>query len=196
MSKNHLPHTTVILSCFGIAILSLLSQVTYSSPVEQRNDDSGFFDGQSQAQIHQSVPQTLVNQTDSSTPKMMLLVDLSDRTVKVYRGYRFVTTYPIAVGKAGWETPTGTFEVREKILNPHWRHPLTGTVIPPGPQNPLGSAWIGFWFDGKNHIGFHGTYEANKIGQAVSHGCIRMNNPDLLSIYNEVQIGSLVIIQP
>ncbi|MGJ3249789.1 MAG: L,D-transpeptidase [Elainellaceae cyanobacterium] len=124
-----------------------------------------------------------------------LVIDLSDRQVHAYQRGQIKTSYSIAVGKAGWETPMGEFGVIEKRLNPSWQHPITNEVIPPGPRNPLGSHWIGFWSNGRNKIGFHGTNQSDLIGQAVSHGCVRMHNDDIEEIYNLVEVGTPVIVR-
>ena len=56
--------------------------------------------------------------------------------------------FPVAVGMPGWETPTGSFKVLEKIDRPVWVHPVTGErVVQQGPDNPLGSHWIAFHRD-------------------------------------------------
>ncbi len=125
-----------------------------------------------------------------------VVIDLSDRLVYAYSGNQLRHSFPIAVGKAGWETPTGEFSVIEKRLNPSWQHPITQEIFGPGPDNPLGSHWIAFWTNGRNKIGFHGTNDIRLIGQAVSHGCVRMNNDDIQALYETVDIGTTVIVQP
>jgi len=127
---------------------------------------------------------------------LKLIVILSKRRVYVHRGDRVLASYPIAVGKSGWETPTGTFAVFEKELNPIFKSFKSGTVIPPGSDNPLGVRWIGIWSDGKTRLGFHGTNQAELIGQAVSHGCIRMYNKDVVSLFETVEVGTPVLIKP
>ncbi len=125
-----------------------------------------------------------------------LVVDLGDRQVLVYRDAAIVARYPLAVGQAGWETPTGSFQINRMQRNPAWRHPITGEVIPPGANNPLGSHWIGFTHNGKTEIGFHGTYQEALIGQAVSHGCLRMRNQDAEALYRQVARGTPVLVRP
>ncbi|MBD2004610.1 MULTISPECIES: L,D-transpeptidase [Cyanophyceae] len=131
----------------------------------------------------------------STLTDTQLVIKLSDRKVYVYRDKQVKGSYPIAVGKAGWETPTGTFKVIAMQRNPSWEHPWSGKVIPPGADNPLGARWIGFWTDGKNFIGFHGTPQEQLVGQAVSHGCIRMRNKDILALYAQVAIGTPVVVE-
>jgi L,D-transpeptidase ErfK/SrfK len=125
-----------------------------------------------------------------------LVIRLSERRVYVYWDNRVEASYPIAVGKAGWETPTGTFKVLQKIENPSWQNFRTGEVIEAGPDNPLGARWIGFWSDGVNVIGFHGTPNEETVGYAASHGCIRMLNKDILSLFEKVAVGTPVTVEP
>jgi lipoprotein-anchoring transpeptidase ErfK/SrfK len=124
-----------------------------------------------------------------------LVLKLSDRRVYYYRGEELIVSYPVAIGREGWETPTGNFQVFQKIVNPTWQHPFTGEIVPPGQNNPLGVRWLGFWSDGKNAIGFHGTPNEELIGQAVSHGCVRMRNADIVALFEKVDMGTTVIVE-
>lgn len=139
-------------------------------------------------------PQPLL--PEASIHTMRLVIRLRERRVYVYRGEVLYTTYPIAVGRAGWETPMGNFQVMNMVENPGWRNPFNGGVIPPGPDNPLGDRWIGFWTDGTNQIGFHGTPNENSVGQAASHGCIRMYNDHVRQLFNLVAVGTPVRVEP
>lgn len=124
-----------------------------------------------------------------------LVVSLGERQVTLYKGDKVQATYPLAVAQAGWETPVGHFQVLNKETNPIFVHPITEEEIPPGVDNPLGVAWIGFWTDGESEIGFHGTNQEELIGEAVSHGCLRMRNADIQAIYAQVSEGTPVIVQ-
>lgn len=140
-----------------------------------------------------------IAQPSTSTPPksdVRLVVDLSDRLVRLYKGTKLQTSYPIAIGQAGWETPTGKFHVLEMQKNPVWQHPITEELITTGPDNPLGVRWISFWSDGQNQIGFHGTNQEELIGQAVSHGCLRMRNPDITALFAQVHLGTPITVQP
>ncbi|MEM6451716.1 MAG: L,D-transpeptidase family protein [Cyanobacteria bacterium P01_D01_bin.105] len=127
---------------------------------------------------------------------LSVVLSLSTRQVSVYRGEMLIARYEVAVGREGWNTPTGEFSVFQKQVDPAWEHPFTGTVVPPGPDNPLGSRWIGFWSDGINAIGFHGTPDESVIGSAVSHGCVRMRNEDVLALYEQVSLDTPVTVLP
>ncbi|WP_293075892.1 L,D-transpeptidase [Moorena sp. SIO3H5] len=124
-----------------------------------------------------------------------VVVDLSDTTVYLYWGEQLLQSHPIAIGKPGWDTPTGSFKIIRKQPNPIWKEPITGELIPPGPDNPLGERWIGFWSDGHHQIGLHGTDEEELIGTAVSHGCLRMLNQDIKQLYEQVSLGTPVIVR-
>ncbi len=125
-----------------------------------------------------------------------LVISLSDRQVSVYHRDEYQRSFPIAIGRSGWETPTGDFEVMQMIQDPFWENPFTGEVIPPGADNPLGSRWIGFWTDGRNYIGFHGTPNINSVGTAASHGCIRMYDHDVVQLFELVRLGTPVTVVP
>ena len=102
--------------------------------------------------------------------------------------------YPVAIGRPKWPTPTGRFQINEMVENPDFlafdfnnpKKPDRGRV-PPGPNNPLGLRWIGFASAHGWQVGFHGTAKTSVLGQAVSHGCVRMSNPDIVEVYKPRQ---------
>ncbi|MBE9062505.1 L,D-transpeptidase [cf. Phormidesmis sp. LEGE 11477] len=124
------------------------------------------------------------------------MLRLEEKRVYVYKGETVKTSYPVAIGRAGWETPTGKFEVFHQITDPGWTNPITSEVMPPGPNNPLGDRWIAFWTDGTNSIGFHGTPNRDSVGTAASHGCVRMYNEDVRQLYEMVEVGTVVTVMP
>jgi lipoprotein-anchoring transpeptidase ErfK/SrfK len=82
-------------------------------------------------------------------------------------------------------------------VNPSWHVPtsdwageLAGTVVPPGPSNPIKARWMGI-YDG---AGIHGTDATGSIGTAASHGCIRMLIPDVVELFDQVPVGAPVYI--
>ena len=121
-----------------------------------------------------------------------LVLSLDGRYLDVTRMGKPTVRFDVAVGQDDWQTPTGRFTVMSKIENPAWQHPITKEEIPPGPDNPLGDRWIGFWSNGEAQIGFHGTNQEELIGEAVSHGCVRMRNRDIKHLYKLVDIGTAV----
>jgi lipoprotein-anchoring transpeptidase ErfK/SrfK len=125
-----------------------------------------------------------------------LLIKLSERRVYVYNKDQVEASFPVAIGRAGWETPVGRHQVIQMLHDPTWQHPFTGALIPPGPDNPLGARWIAFWTDGKNYVGFHGTPNENSVGRPASHGCVRMYNRDVIKLFEMVRIGTPVDVVP
>jgi L,D-transpeptidase ErfK/SrfK len=132
---------------------------------------------------------------EAEVPGLRLVVKLSKRRVYVYERDKVIASYPIAVGKPGWETPTGEYKVFNMEKNPTFKSFKSGRIIKPGPDNPLGVRWIGIWTDGKTQLGFHGTNQPELIGQAVSHGCIRMLNKDVTALFEKVAIGTPVKVE-
>ncbi len=124
-----------------------------------------------------------------------LIIRLTEKRVYAYHDDRIIASYPVAIGKKGWETPKGNFQVTQMVRNPVWQSPWTGKIVPPGEHNPLGERWIGFVNKGKNVIGFHGTKNENSLGKAASHGCIRMRNEDIKKLFDIVAIGTQVTVQ-
>jgi L,D-transpeptidase catalytic domain/Putative peptidoglycan binding domain len=117
--------------------------------------------------------------------------------LRLFVNLRLAKVYPISVGRIGYDTPTGLYNVRNKAVNPSWFVPnkpwagkLAGKVIPPGPDNPIKARWMGIY----NGAGIHGTDAADSIGQRASHGCIRMLIPDVVELYEKVPVGTPVYI--
>ncbi len=135
------------------------------------------------------------NAPQNAIEEVRLVLKLRERRVYVYRKNKVQASFPVAVGKGGWETPTGNFKITHMIKDPVWEHPWTGELVPAGPDNPLGSRWIGFWTDGKNVIGFHGTPNPESIGRAASHGCVRMFDKDAQALFEKVAVGTPVIVE-
>lgn len=110
--------------------------------------------------------------------------------------------YGVAVGDEayGW---TGNATVQRKAEWPNWNPPAEMKERWPhvratagGPNNPLGARAL-YLYDEKGHdtlYRIHGTNEPDKIGQAVSSGCIRMRNMDVIDLYNRVQPGTRVVV--
>ncbi len=129
-------------------------------------------------------------------PQGRIVVDLSDRKLYLYKKKKLAAEYPVAIGHEVWQTPQGRYLIGDMQRNPAWEHPLTGRIVPPGPDNPLGAAWISFWSNGGYSFGLHGTTNEALIGEAVSHGCVRLRNADILALYDVVKPGWLLEVQP
>ena len=110
---------------------------------------------------------------------------------------KLVRIFKVATGQAIYPTPTGTFHIVVKERDPWWYPPTYDSwakglkPVPPGPDNPLGTRWMGLSVPG---VGIHGTDEPTSIGYSESHGCIRMQVPDAEWLFNKVQVGTTVYI--
>jgi len=118
-------------------------------------------------------------------------------TMDLYLQDTFVRSFPVGLGRAGRETPTGLWRVKPggKLVSPTWTDPDTGRIHKAGePDYPLGSRWIGLEGlkgAGKGRTGFaiHGTGNAGQVGKANSGGCIRMNDNDVKLVYDLLAPG-------
>jgi lipoprotein-anchoring transpeptidase ErfK/SrfK len=116
-----------------------------------------------------------------------VVVSIPHRKLALIEDGAVKKVYPVAVGAAESPSPTGTFQIKNRLERPTYFHP--GKVIPAGPDNPLGTRWIGLTAKG---YGIHGTNEERSIGKAASHGCIRMHRRDLEELFAKLQTGDEV----
>ncbi|WP_352418193.1 L,D-transpeptidase [Proteiniborus sp.] len=103
-----------------------------------------------------------------------ITINRAARTLTVFRNGQWYKSYPIAIGKPSTPTPTGTFTIVNRAVNP---------------GGPFGARWLGL---SKPHYGIHGTNNPSSIGKAVSNGCVRMYNNDVIELANTVPIGTVV----
>jgi len=128
----------------------------------------------------------------------VLIIQRGAFRLRLYKHLTLTTTYPIAVGQVGLETPAGQYSVANKAVNPAWHVPnsawaggLAGKVIAgDDPANPIKARWLGI-YDG---VGIHGTSDDASIGSNASHGCIRMHVADVEKLYDQVPVGTAVYI--
>lgn len=123
-------------------------------------------------------------------------IDRNATTLYLLDGGKVVRTFRVAVGQAKYPTPRGSFTVISKEYNPTWNPPPSPWAeglepVPPGPNNPLGTRWMGL---SSPSIGIHGTYASSSIGTWASHGCIRMHIRDVEQLFELVYVGTPVTI--
>lgn len=120
-------------------------------------------------------------------PKRVVLVSIPDRKLALLEDGKVVKVYRVAVGAEASPSPSGEFEIVNRITDPTYYHPHV--VIPASEESPIGTRWVGL---SRKGYGIHGTNEPRSIGRAASHGCIRMSNGDIAQFFNLVRIGDLV----
>jgi lipoprotein-anchoring transpeptidase ErfK/SrfK len=138
-----------------------------------------------------------------SYPAGTIVIKQSERRLYFTTGAGTAVRYPIAVGRAGKAWHGETF-VQGKFASPAWSapwvvlrdHPNLSRVIPGGsPRNPMGAAAITL---NLSEVAIHGT-TANmrrSVGTAVSYGCIRMYNEDVVDLFHRVEVGTPVVAIP
>ena len=122
-------------------------------------------------------------------PGPKIIINIPAYRLYFYRQNQLVTDYPIAVGKTVSKTMLGEYTIVRKAKNPTWYPPDGSPPVPPGPNNPVGSRWLGL---NKSGYGIHGTNAPSSIGKAVSLGCIRMYEEDVKELYDIAPIGTRV----
>jgi lipoprotein-anchoring transpeptidase ErfK/SrfK len=126
-------------------------------------------------------------QENSAAPARRIVVSIPDRKLAVMESGRVVKVFATAVGTSQSPTPTGSYQIVQRIPNPTWY--AKGKIVPPGTSNPLGTRWLGLSAKG---YGIHGTNHPSSIGHNASHGCIRMRNHDVEELFELVAIGDVV----
>lgn len=131
-----------------------------------------------------------------------IVVNLSEMRLYYFfnqKGSSFVRTFPIGIGDDGNDTPVGNFKIIEKIVKPSWHVPQSikkerpelPAVVPPGPNNPLGSHAL------RLSLGsylIHGTNRPWAVGRKVTHGCLRLYPEDIPKLFDMVPSGTKVTI--
>lgn len=165
--------------------------------------------GQSHPQEPKKTPDTMRQLVDYSTtePPGSIVVDTKQRFVYLVQEGGKAIRYGVGVGREGMEftgsalvgtkrewprwTPTPNMIRREPEKYAQWAKGMNG-----GPENPLGARALYLFKDGKDTLfRIHGTNEPESIGHAVSSGCIRMMNEDIIDLYRRVPAGSRVVVR-
>lgn len=118
-----------------------------------------------------------------------IVVSIPDRKLALVENGELKKVYPVAVGKESTPSPSGKFQIVNRLTEPAYYH--EGKVVAPGPMNPLGTRWMGLSQKG---FGIHGTNAPKSIGKAASHGCVRMARLDLEELFSLVRVGDEVLI--
>lgn len=126
------------------------------------------------------------NQSKAHTERR-IVVSIPDRKLALIENGRVVKLYDVAVGARVSPSPTGEFQIAQRLENPTYYKP--GIVIGPGVGNPLGTRWMGLNAKG---FGIHGTDRPDSIGHNASHGCIRLRNRDIEDLFARVKVGDRV----
>jgi lipoprotein-anchoring transpeptidase ErfK/SrfK len=126
----------------------------------------------------------------------VIVIRRGSNRLNLYDGMVYRKQFGVATGQARYPTPLGRFRIVVKWKNPWWYPPDSDWAegqqpVPPGPDNPLGTRWMGISSPG---VGIHGTPNPGSIGYSVSHGCIRMVISDAEWLFERVGVGTPVFI--
>jgi lipoprotein-anchoring transpeptidase ErfK/SrfK len=131
--------------------------------------------------------------------KKIITIDRSSFRLRLFKKFRVIKRYGVAVGMPAYPTPSGLFSIQSKQVNPTWTAPnspwageMAGQQVAGGaPNNPLRARWMGV----SGAVGIHGTGQPWSIGSRASHGCIRMTVPDVIDLFKRVDMGTPVLIR-
>ena len=129
----------------------------------------------------------------NTAPVSRVVADKTTQTLYAYddKG-TLVASYPTTVGSTATPSPSGTHTVEVKVHEPNYTYTANDgskTILPPGPNNPVGSVWIGL---SKPSYGIHGSPDPARISRQASAGCVRLTNWDALALLGVIQDGATV----
>jgi len=138
--------------------------------------------------------------TAAITSNREIVLELGKRTISLIEGGKVLGKWPVAIGDPGTPTPTGRYSIRNKVVNPQYQSTKSGKNNPTiGPNGPLGDRWIGFHTTARDQFGIHGTPPAwawaVHQGAAVTHGCVRMLGPHVRALFEQVDVGTPVVVK-
>ncbi|MGO3106072.1 MAG: L,D-transpeptidase family protein [Psychrobacter celer] len=129
----------------------------------------------------------------NTAPVSRVVADKTTQTLYAYddKG-TLVASYPTTVGSTATPSPSGTHTVEVKVHEPNYTYTANDgnkAILPPGPNNPVGSVWIGL---SKPSYGIHGSPDPARISRQASAGCVRLTNWDALALLGVIQDGATV----
>lgn len=135
-------------------------------------------------------------------PREGIVINIAEYRLYYFpKGKNVVYTYPLGIGREGWGSPIAHTSIVAKTKDPAWYPPASiraehaadgdplPSVIPPGPDNPLGPFKMSLGVPGYL---IHGSNKKFGIGTRTSHGCFRMYNGDVTELFPMVPVGTSV----
>ena len=173
-----------------IAVAQQFAAYTESPAVSEPAPDQ---DRPTEAYARQMVP------FHTSEAPGTIIVDTAERYLYLVQPNDLAIRYGIGVGRLGFQW-SGVERVSRKEEWPDWtpppemvgRQPYLPRFMAGGPGNPLGARAL---YLGHTEFRIHGTNQPETIGHAVSSGCIRLDDADVIDLYNRVQVGAKVVVR-
>jgi lipoprotein-anchoring transpeptidase ErfK/SrfK len=159
-SNNRIPQSTLFALALALSAAATSAQIPAKPPGEPRS---------------------------SAGSDRRIIVSIPDRKLALIENNRVVKIYDAAVGAPASASPSGEFQITERLENPTYYSP--GVVIEPGAGNPLGTGSMGLNIKG---FGIHGTNSPDSIGHNASHGSIRLRNREVEELFLRLKVGDRV----
>jgi len=188
-------------AAIALSILMALSAIAPVSAARVYNADTNTWEEPSEAAVRayggSPIKKEVVDYQTNYKPGT-IVIETSERRLYLVLEDGKALRYGVGVGRDGFRW-SGTHRITRKAEWPGWtppaamrkRVPDLPTYMPGGPQNPLGARAL---YIGSTLYRIHGTSEPWTIGQAVSSGCIRLTNDDVIDLYERVRVGALVVV--
>ena len=184
--------------------MARLQTVGYATPLEMLAEKFHMTEGLLQAlnpgvdfgKAGQTIVVAAVAQTELAGDVAHIVVDKAERSVRVYdEADRLLAFYPATIGSSARPAPSGELTVVGVAPEPNYTYDPDRVsydrgdrkvIVPPGPNNPVGSVWIDL---SRDTYGSHGTPDPSKVGKTFSSGCVRLTNWDAEQLASKVKPG-------
>lgn len=188
--------------------MSKLPTVGYATPLEALAEKFHMTEGLLRAlnpgvdfgKAGQTIIVAAVAQTDLAGDVARIVVDKTERSVRAYDANdRLLAFYPATIGSSARPAPSGDLSVVGVAPEPNYTYDPDRVsydrgdrkvIVPPGPNNPVGSVWIDL---SRDTYGIHGTPDPSKVGKTFSSGCVRLTNWDAEQLASRVKPGVRVV---
>ncbi len=188
----------------NLADMAKLKTVGYATPLEMLAEKFHMTEGLLQAlnpgvdfgKAGQTIVVAAVAQTDLAAEVAHIVVDKAERSVRVYDAAdKLLAFYPATIGSSARPAPSGELSVVGVAPEPNYTYDPDRVsydrgdrkvIVPPGPNNPVGSVWIDL---SRDTYGIHGTPDPSKVGKTFSSGCVRLTNWDAEQLASKVKPG-------
>ncbi|PQZ77621.1 MULTISPECIES: L,D-transpeptidase [unclassified Brevundimonas] len=188
--------------------MSKLATVGYATPLEALAEKFHMTEGLLRAlnpgvnfgKAGQTIIVAAVAQTDLTGDVARIVVDKTERSVRAYDANdKLLAFYPATIGSSARPAPSGDLTVVGVAPEPNYTYDPDRVsydrgdrkvIVPPGPNNPVGSVWIDL---SRDTYGIHGTPDPSKVGKTFSSGCVRLTNWDAEQLASRVKPGVRVV---
>jgi lipoprotein-anchoring transpeptidase ErfK/SrfK len=185
-------------SCAAIAVVTVMMSSVVCAQAPRDEDRPGYVPSAAEEQLPPQFQRQIVFFRTTEAPGT-IIVDTPSRYLYLVQGNSRALRYGIGVGREGFQW-SGLVNVTRKQEWPDWtpppemiqRQPYLPRFMAGGPGNPMGARAL---YLGTTVYRLHGTNAPETIGSAVSSGCFRLVNPDIIDLYDRVPVGTKVVIR-